>query len=197
MYKDLQGDGDGRVDTAHGGVYRDALRTHCVDSTPPRRFDPTPTRLSRLAPTPTRLLRVEGLVAFVAATAAFAWIGGSIWLYVVLALAPDLAMLGYLAGPRVGAGVYNLAHTFTAPALLGGLGLVSGTPLVVLVALVWIAHVGADRLVGYGLKYPTAFGDTHLDRLDTTAGRVDGPAGTSRPTERSGTDRTTRTGARR
>ncbi|MEZ3117528.1 DUF4260 domain-containing protein [Halobaculum sp. MBLA0147] len=168
------------------------------------------TRFGRLDPTPTRLLRVEGLAAFVAATAAFAWLGGPIWLYVVLAFAPDLAMLGCLAGPRVGARLYNLVHTYTAPALLGGAGLVSGTPLAVLVALVWTAHVGADRLVGYGLEYPTTFGDTHRDRLATTAKRedgggehvdterrVDGTVVTPAGSDRSGADGVTRTGARR
>ncbi len=36
--------------------------------------------------------------------------------------------------------------------------------LFVSLALVWFAHIGFDRMVGYGLKYPTDFFDTHLRR---------------------------------
>jgi hypothetical protein len=33
------------------------------------------------------------------------------------------------------------------------------------VPLIWIGHIGFDRVLGYGLKYPTAFRDTHLGQL--------------------------------
>jgi hypothetical protein len=66
-------------------------------------------------------------------------------------------MLGYLAGSRVGAASYNLFHTYAAPSLLAALGLLAESPLVVSVALVWFAHIGFDRIVGFGLKYPTGF----------------------------------------
>lgn len=108
-------------------------------------------------------LRVEGLAVFAAATAGYVALGGPWWLYVGLVLAPDLFMLGYLAGPETGATVYNLGHVYAWPLLLGGVGLWRGVDLAVLVALVWIAHVGVDRAFGYGLKRPTGFGDTHLD----------------------------------
>jgi hypothetical protein len=114
---------------------------------------------------PRTLLRVEGLTTFLAATAAYVALSGSPWLYLLLALAPDLSVLGYLAGPRVGSYVYDAAHTYPVPAALIGLGVWTATPLVTSVGLVWVAHVGADRAVGYGLKYPTEFGDTHLGRL--------------------------------
>ncbi len=92
--------------------------------------------------------------------------GGYSWLrFALLLLAPDMSALGYLFGPRIGAVAYNLAHTYTAVAAcwLGGhfLQLPSATPL----ALIWLAHIGMDRLVGYGLKYPTAFKETHLGRV--------------------------------
>jgi hypothetical protein len=35
----------------------------------------------------------------------------------------------------------------------------------VAVALIWFAHISMDRTVGYGLKYPTSFKDTHLERV--------------------------------
>ncbi|MFC7228421.1 DUF4260 domain-containing protein [Salinirubellus salinus] len=114
---------------------------------------------------PATLLRLEGVAAFAAATAAYYLLGGPLWLYLLLALAPDLSMLGYVAGPRVGSAAYNAAHTYVAPLALGALALWVGTDLLVLAALVWAAHVGVDRAVGYGLKYPTGFGDTHLGRV--------------------------------
>lgn len=83
----------------------------------------------------------------------------------MLLLAPDVSLLGYLAGPRVGAVTYNLFHSYPLPAALGALGLLWGAPLAVAVALVWLAHIGIDRLVGYGLKYPTGSKDTHLGRV--------------------------------
>ena len=80
----------------------------------------------------------------------------------LLALAPDLSMLGYLAGPRIGAATYNVVHTYALPVLLGGFGAWTESPLLIQVALVWAAHIGADRVAGYGLKYPTGFKYTHL-----------------------------------
>ena len=100
------------------------------------------------------VLRVEGLAVFVAAVAAFHFTGGNWWLFLVLILAPDLAMLGALAGNRIGAWTYNLAHTYSVPLILGGLGWFAGVDWLVPVALIWMAHIGIDRAFGYGLKYP-------------------------------------------
>jgi len=98
----------------------------------------------------------------IAAAAAYgAW--GSGWgLFAALFLVPDISMLGYLAGPRVGAACYNAGHSYLGPALLGAAGLGVGQPLAVAIALIWVAHIGFDRMLGYGLKYSTAFGHTHL-----------------------------------
>jgi hypothetical protein len=85
-------------------------------------------------------------------------------LLVLLALAPDLSMLGYLAGPSAGALAYDLVHTYVGPGALAVIGVLAGSDLAVQVALIWLAHIGADRLLGYGLKYPTGFKDTHLQR---------------------------------
>jgi hypothetical protein len=114
---------------------------------------------------PKLLLRIEGLTAFAVATAAYAVVGGPWWLYLLLALAPDLSMLGYLRGPRVGSRCYNAAHTYLAPVVLLAVGLFAPLPAATWVALVWAAHIGVDRAVGYGLKYPTGFGETHIGRL--------------------------------
>lgn len=111
---------------------------------------------------PRDFLRVEGLAVLAVALAAYFSLDGPLWLLAVLALAPDLAMLGYLAGPRVGAAVYNVAHVYALPLALAGVGYSFDVRIAVLAAAVWTAHVGADRLVGYGLKYDSGFRDTHL-----------------------------------
>ncbi|QKY20974.1 DUF4260 domain-containing protein [Halolamina sp. CBA1230] len=111
---------------------------------------------------PRTVLRLEGVAVFLAATAAYFAVDGPLWLFLVLALAPDLSILGYLAGVRLGSRVYNAFHTYVGPIALGTAGVVLGVPPASWVALVWAAHIGADRAVGYGLKYPIGFKHTHL-----------------------------------
>ena len=113
---------------------------------------------------PRHFLRAEGLAALIAALATYVALDGPLPLLVVLALAPDLSMLGYLAGSRAGSLTYNLAHTYVLPLALGGVGVQVGTPLAVQAAAIWAGHIGADRFAGYGLKYPSGFRDTHLNR---------------------------------
>ena len=114
---------------------------------------------------PATMLRAEG-AAMLAGGALLYWSnGGSWWLFALLLLAPDLSMLGYLGGPRFGAAAYNAFHSYPLPAALGIVGLLAGAPLAVGVALVWFAHIGMDRMFGYGLKYASGFGDTHMGRL--------------------------------
>jgi len=114
---------------------------------------------------PRRLLRIEGLAVFVAALVLYFDAGYGWLLLVLLALAPDLSMLGYLGGPRVGALTYDLVHTYIGPLALGVAGVVGEADVAMQLALIWAAHIGADRLLGYGLKYPSAFKDTHLQRV--------------------------------
>jgi len=108
------------------------------------------------------LLRAEGLIELALAVSAYRYVGGT-WLeFALLLLAPDVTMVGYLVNPRVGAAVYNGGHTYFAPVLLALGGFMMATPLLYSLALIWAAHIGFDRLLGYGLKYPAAFGATHL-----------------------------------
>ena len=83
----------------------------------------------------------------------------------LLILAPDLAMLGYLAGPAVGAIVYNALHILVWPLVLFCVGLYADNALSMQVAAIWIAHIAMDRVFGYGLKLPSGFADTHLGRI--------------------------------
>ena len=86
-------------------------------------------------------------------------------MFALLLLAPDVAMGGYLAGPSISAAAYNAFHSYPLPAALGLAGFLAGEQLAVSVALVWFAHIGMDRLMSYGLKYPTGFKNTHLQRV--------------------------------
>jgi hypothetical protein len=114
---------------------------------------------------PHLLLRLEGLAVAAAAVVLyfhedFGWV-----LFVALILAPDLSAAGYAFGPKVGAIAYDAAHTEIFPVALGAVGVVADSNGATKIALIWLAHIGADRLLGYGLKYPTAFKDTHLSRV--------------------------------
>lgn len=125
------------------------------------------------APSPVTWLRVEALFVFAVMLTLYAWTGASWGLFALLFLVPDFSMLGYLANPRVGAFVYNLAHAYAAPALLMVLGLAltkaglvpDTVRTVAPYALIWAAHIAFDRVLGYGLKSPTGFKITHLGRI--------------------------------
>jgi hypothetical protein len=111
------------------------------------------------------LLRLEGLTLFAGMTLLYADWDASWWVYAVLFLAPDLSFLGYLAGPRRGAIAYNVAHSYMAPMALMTVGFALSSPLLLSIAMIWLAHIGIDRALGYGLKYSTGFGFTHLGRI--------------------------------
>ncbi|WP_248517281.1 DUF4260 domain-containing protein [Salinarchaeum laminariae] len=113
----------------------------------------------------TRLfLRFEALAVLIAAGVGYHWNGGGILLFALLLFAPDLSSAGYLLGDEVGAFTYNLAHVYTWPLALIGVGLWSGAALATSGGLVWLFHVGMDRSIGYGLK-EESFRDTHLGRI--------------------------------
>jgi hypothetical protein len=111
------------------------------------------------------LLRLEGLALFGAAMGLYAVQGFGWGLFALLLLVPDLAALGYLGGKRLGSRLYNVAHTISLPLLLGGLSLAFGSALGVQLTLIWLAHIGMDRTVGYGLKYADSFKHTHLSEV--------------------------------
>jgi hypothetical protein len=114
---------------------------------------------------PRYLLQVEGLAMFAGAMALYIHADFSILVLVLLFLIPDLSLIGFAINPRVGAAAYNLVHTEVWPIALGVAGVLTGSDVPIQVALIWLAHIGVDRVLGYGFKYPTAFNDTHLQRL--------------------------------
>jgi hypothetical protein len=115
------------------------------------------------------LLRLEGLAVLAASVAAYARFGAGWGLFAACFLLPDLSFLGYLANARVGAAAYNAAHSS-----VGGIGMIAigaffAAPAFVTAGLVWTAHVGFDRALGYGLKYGRGFGYTHLGPIGAAA----------------------------
>jgi hypothetical protein len=114
---------------------------------------------------PRVLLRAEGLAVAVAAIALYFHADYAWWLLVALVLAPDLSMVGYLAGPVVGAAAYDAAHTYALPIVFAAVGVIANADIAIQLGLIWFTHIGVDRAVGYGLKYPTGFKDTHLQRV--------------------------------
>ena len=77
---------------------------------------------------------------------------------------PRSVNIGYLVNPKIGAAVYNAAHTTVVYGPLAAYGYLSGFSVALAMGLIGLAHVGFDRLLGYGLKYPLGFGYTHLGR---------------------------------
>jgi hypothetical protein len=119
---------------------------------------------------PTPLQRLEGLVLLVAGIWVFAESGKTWWLFGLLLLVPDLSMVGYLRTPTVGASIYNLGHALIGPGLLIGWAAVADSSLLFALGAIWLAHVGVDRLAGYGLKYSEGFIHTHLGTIGPTKG---------------------------
>jgi hypothetical protein len=108
------------------------------------------------------LLRLEGLAVATVSALFYARTGASWWLFAALWLMPDLSMLGYLSAPCRGARIYNAFHTYTLPVTLGLCGLLLHARGIAPFALIWINHIGFDRMMGYGLKYADGFHFTHL-----------------------------------
>ncbi|MFO1108243.1 MAG: DUF4260 domain-containing protein [Bradyrhizobium sp.] len=111
------------------------------------------------------MLRLEGVVLFAGMTLLYGLWEGSWWIYAALFLAPDLSFAAYLGGPKLGAIVYNAAHSYLGPVALMTVGLAVAAPLTLSLAMIWLAHIGIDRALGYGLKYQAGFAFTHLGRI--------------------------------
>ena len=111
------------------------------------------------------ILRLEGLTLFAGMVLLYAMWGGSWWLFGVLFFIPDLSFAAYLTDPRTGAIFYNAAHCYMVPVSLMIAGFLLPDPLTLSIAFIWMAHIGIDRALGYGLKYQKGFGFTHLGRI--------------------------------
>ena len=130
---------------------------------------PAPTAVAGMTTGAVRAwLRLEGLAAFVVGLALFGASGGNWLLLIPLLLLPDVSAIGFLASPRIGTFTYNLLHNWVPGIVTLGIGVWLASSAIVLAAAILIAHVGMDRAVGYGLKLPSSFHDTHLGRMGRT-----------------------------
>ncbi|MDD5410336.1 MAG: DUF4260 domain-containing protein [Methylobacter sp.] len=111
------------------------------------------------------MLRLEGLCVLIAASVAYSKFGLGWEMFALFFLTPDISFLGYLAGPTVGAVSYNLAHSYSGTIACLVAGFVLPAPTILGVGLIWCAHIGFDRALGYGLKYSNGFSFTHLGRI--------------------------------
>jgi hypothetical protein len=115
---------------------------------------------------PSILLRTEGAALFALSVYFYHLVGMGWGLFLLLFLWPDLFMLGYLRNVSLGASLYNLVHVEVFPVLLAGIAYAQHGVTLLGFALIWLAHIAVDRAFGFGLKYPTLFKDTHLQRVE-------------------------------
>lgn len=111
------------------------------------------------------LLRIEGSAVLLLALYFYTQTEmGWGWFFLLL-LAPDLSMFGYMVNKKIGSYVYNLIHTYSLPLLLIILTFSLQQEFLVAIGIIWVAHIGMDRMFGYGLKYTTDFSSTHLQKV--------------------------------
>ncbi|MBO1627523.1 DUF4260 domain-containing protein [Bacillus arachidis] len=112
-----------------------------------------------------KIIHMEGLIVLVASLYMYSLCDFSWFIFFLLLLAPDVSMLAYLINNRIGAQIYNLFHTYIISILLILIGVFLKLDVLLMIGLIWTAHIGMDRLFGYGLKYQTDFKDTHIQKL--------------------------------
>jgi hypothetical protein len=121
-------------------------------------------------------LRLEALCVLVAALLAYSKLGFSWGTFALFFLTPDISFLGYLVGPRVGAVAYNTAHSYIGSIACVVAGFLLPVPALLCAGIVWCAHIGFDRALGYGLKYSSGFAFTHLGIIGRFAKSAPKPA---------------------
>jgi hypothetical protein len=119
------------------------------------------------------VLRIEGIVVLAAAVACYSRFGAGWGMFAATFLIPDLSFLGYLAGPRSGAISYNAAHSYIGAVASLGAAVLFPSTIPLAVGLIWCAHIGFDRALGYGLKYSQGFGFTHLGLIGRARQRAE------------------------
>ena len=111
------------------------------------------------------MIKLEEAALFAISLFAFAQLEHSWWLFLALLFLPDLSMLGYLAGPRIGAAIYNIVHHRAIALIIAYLGFSLSNPTMLLAGVILFAHSSMDRVFGYGLKLPDSFQNTHLGKI--------------------------------
>jgi multisubunit Na+/H+ antiporter MnhB subunit len=114
---------------------------------------------------PNVMLRLEGTAVLVASVIAYGYLGYSWWVFALLLLWPDLAFIAYAVDKRFGSVVYNVVHSYPLPLMLTGASILFAWSFGLQFALIWLAHIGMDRTMGYGLKYAGEFKMTHMSNI--------------------------------
>ncbi len=109
--------------------------------------------------------RVESWSIFLASLYMYWFLDFNLLIFGLLLFVFDIFMLGYLFNPKVGAYLYNLGHSMVLPPVFFVIGYASDARLLVGFSLIWFAHIGFDRGLGYGLKFTSSFKDTHLGHI--------------------------------
>ncbi|HXA67751.1 MAG TPA: DUF4260 domain-containing protein [Bryobacteraceae bacterium] len=117
-------------------------------------------------------LRAEGFAVLALALLLYWFSGYSWWIFFALFLTPDLIMLFYLINPKVGGVSYNVVHSYLLPLGFTALAVFLHETGMLAYLYIWMAHIGLDRLLGFGLKYPVAFRMTHLGDLGKDPDRL-------------------------
>ncbi len=108
------------------------------------------------------ILRLEGAAVLMLMVILYGMYGGEWWLFAALFLAPDIALLGYVVGEKTGSVAYNFTHSYVGPLAVIGFLTLLGDKMLIGFPIIWAAHIGFDRLLGYGLKYGADHNFTHL-----------------------------------
>lgn len=111
------------------------------------------------------LLHLEGAAVFICCIYGYYYLEYNFWLFIIFLFTPDIAMIGYMMNRKVGAIIYNMIHTYVLSIIVLLFGFITNIELLMIIGLIWTAHIGMDRMFGFGLKYPTQFNDTHLNRV--------------------------------
>ncbi len=115
---------------------------------------------------PRAYIHVENVVAFMGIVVLYVYLDYSLFLFFLLLFSPDLTMIGYAWNKKIGSIVYNLGHNLILPIILFIASFLQEMPIVMMLALIWLAHIFLDRAFGFGLKYSAGFKITHLQKLD-------------------------------
>lgn len=115
------------------------------------------------------LLRLEGAMVLLVSLLLYQRFPGSWATFALCFLLPDVSFTGYLFGPKVDALAYNAAHSYVGPLLCACAAAATGFQIYSVATLIWSAHIGFDRALGYGLKYSQGFGFTHLGLIGRAA----------------------------
>ena len=112
-----------------------------------------------------QLVRIENGFAFAIAFYIYVYLDFPIWMFFVFLLAPDITAIGYIFNKKVGSFIYNFGHNLILPLLLAASFLKFPKDYLMIISLIWLAHIFLDRLLGYGLKYQDSFNKTHIQRI--------------------------------